>query len=195
MTSRWRWPHPARSGKNSIWTRDSPYTHFPRRHTKLHRPLNYAWVGSKEAPWWKNLDFVSCPSPRAGVPAPHLSGERTATTARLRRIRIHEDEALLQQGLLVVQDHAVQVNERLRIHEHAHISELKDAVTLAGLRVESDVIAQSRTAAPLHAQTKTAFGWRDAFLGHRRADLGDRLLAYLDALDGSSRCLRRDRLG
>ena len=73
----------------------------------------------------------------------------------------------------------MQVDERLRIDEHAHIAELEDAVALARLRVEADVVAQARASAALHAQAQSALLGRNAFLDHGRADLGQRLLRDL----------------
>src|SRR5271157_1972319 len=91
--------------------------------------------------------------------------ERSAAAATLRGLGIHEDESLLHQCFLVVQDHAVQVDERLGIDENAYIAVLEDAVAFAGLGVEADVIAQTRTAAALHAQAQSALLGRNAFLG------------------------------
>src|SRR5580704_3898013 len=83
---------------------------------------------------------------RTGVSAPHNSAsgrERSSATTRLRGLRIHEDEALLHERLLIIEDHAVQVDERLRIDKNADVVELKDAVAFARLRVETDVVAQA----------------------------------------------------
>src|SRR5580700_5500710 len=79
---------------------------------------------------------------RTGVSEPHgqtSRRERSAAAARLRGLGIHEDESLLHQRFLVIEDHAVQIDERLRIDKNAHIPVLKDAVAFARLRVEADV--------------------------------------------------------
>src|SRR5579864_1880562 len=83
-------------------------------------------------------------------------GERSAAAARLRRLRIHEYEALLHQRFLIIQDHAVQVDERLGIDKDSHITELEDAVALARLRIETDVVAQAGTSSALHAEAQAA---------------------------------------
>ncbi len=67
--------------------------------------------------------------------------ERSPAATRLGGLGIHEDKALLHQRFLIVQDHAIQLDERLRVHEHAHIVELENTVPFAGLRVEADVVA------------------------------------------------------
>ena len=56
---------------------------------------------------------------------------------------IDEVEALTHQRLFVIEDHAVQVDERLRIDEDANVIELIDAVALSRLRIEADVIRES----------------------------------------------------
>src|SRR5580704_6281258 len=53
-------------------------------------------------------------------------GERSPAAARLRCLGIHEYEAQLHQRFLVVQGHAVQVNEGFRIHKDPYIAELED---------------------------------------------------------------------
>src|SRR5580704_3538067 len=91
-------------------------------------------------------------------------GERSPAAARLRCLGIHEYEALLHQRFLIIQGHAVQVDERLRVDKDPHVAELEDAVPLARLRVEPDVVAQARTTATLHAEAKAALLGRNAFL-------------------------------
>src|ERR1022692_4279231 len=98
----------------------------------------------------------------------HFSGKRSAAAASLLGIRVLEREALVHQGFFVVENHAVQVDERLRIDKDANIFELKDAIAFARLRVETDVVTQSRTTTTLHTQTQSALGWRDVFLRHRQ---------------------------
>ena len=48
--------------------------------------------------------------------------ERSSAATRLARLRIHKYEALLHQRLLIIQGHAMQVDERLRINKHPHIA-------------------------------------------------------------------------
>ncbi len=78
----------------------------------------------------------------------------------------------------------MQVDERFRIHEHAHISELEYPVALARLRVEADVVAQSGASSALHSQPQSALLGRDALLDDGRANPGQSLIGYLDALRG-----------
>src|SRR5215467_12099369 len=60
----------------------------------------------------------------------HNLRERGATSARLLGVRVLEDETLMHEGLLVIQNHTVQVDERFGIDEHAYVVVLKNAVTL-----------------------------------------------------------------
>src|SRR5256885_11024122 len=46
--------------------------------------------------------------------------ERRPATARLRSLWIYKDESLLHQSFLIVQGHAVQINEGLRVDKHPH---------------------------------------------------------------------------
>src|SRR5450755_1723960 len=82
--------------------------------------------------------------------------ERAAAAAGFGRVRIHEHEALLHQGFLIIERHSVQIDERLRVDEDAHVTVLKYAVALARLRIEADVVAEPGAAAPLNAQAKAA---------------------------------------
>src|SRR5258708_38931275 len=82
--------------------------------------------------------------------------ERTSASAGLGRVRILEHKALLHQGFAVIENHPVQIDEGLRVHENPDIFELKHTVALARLRIEPYVITQARASAALHAQTKPA---------------------------------------
>ncbi len=95
---------------------------------------------------------------------------------------IHKNEPLLHQRFLVVEDHAVQVDKRLGIDEHANIAKLKDPVAVAWLRIEPDVIAQSGTPPALHAQAQSTLFGRNAFLGHRALHLAQGFLRDLNTL-------------
>src|SRR5581483_6502154 len=116
-----------------------------------------------------------------------LSGERRSAPTRLRGLRIHKDKSLLHQRLLIVERHAVQVDERLRVDEYADVGELKNPVAFPWLRIEPDVVTQPGTPAALHAQAQPALLGRDAFLHHRAADLSDRLLGDLDPFSAGRR--------
>src|SRR2546427_2002614 len=70
-----------------------------------------------------------------GARATPSARERRAATAGLRGIRVYEHEALLHECLLVIQGHAVQVDERFRIDKYPHITELEDAIALPRLRI------------------------------------------------------------
>ena len=96
-------------------------------------------------------------------------------------VRILEHEALAHERLLV-QRHAVQVQERLGIDEYADIAELENAVALAGLGVELNRVAQARAAAALHAQAQAALG-ADALLGRPERILAWSFLRHRMPLD------------
>ena len=97
-------------------------------------------------------------------------------------MRVDEVEALAHQRLLVVEHHAVQVDERLGIDEDANVAELKDAIALGWAGFKANHVTQSRTAATLYAQPQPALSRRNLLLRHGRADVGQRLLRYLDSL-------------
>ena len=86
----------------------------------------------------------------------------------------------------------MQVDERFRIDEHAHVAELKNAVALPRLRVEPNVIAQPGTSAALHAEAQSALLRRDALLHDCSSDLGQSFVRDLNAFRWS---LRRFRFG
>ncbi len=64
---------------------------------------------------------------------------------------IDEVEALAHERLLVVENHAVEVDERLGIDEDADVVEVVDTVALAGLGVEADVVGESGATSALDA--------------------------------------------
>src|SRR5262249_31921313 len=107
--------------------------------------------------------------------------KRRTAAARLSSLRIHEYETLLHQGFLIVERHAMQINERLRIHKHSNVIELKDSVTFARLSVETNVVAQARATAALHAKAQAALLGRNAFLGHGAAHLREGLVRHDNA--------------
>src|SRR3981189_3530576 len=82
-------------------------------------------------------------------PSPHDLRERTSAAAGLGRVRILEHKALLHQGFAVIENHPVQIDERLRVHKNSDILELKHTVALARLRVEPYVVTHARASAPL----------------------------------------------
>lgn len=95
---------------------------------------------------------------------------------------IDEVEALAHEGLFVVEDHTVQVDEGLRVDKHADVLEVEDAVTVAGLGVETDIVGEPGAASALNAETQAAFGGRDALLGHGDADALEGAIRHLDSL-------------
>src|SRR5947199_3827923 len=93
-----------------------------------------------------------------------LSGERRTAAAGARRIRVDEIEALPHQRLFIVKRHAMQINKRFGIDEHAYTVEIKDAVTLSRMAVELDGIGKPRASASHHTEPQSAFFRRNAFL-------------------------------
>src|SRR5258708_13469952 len=108
--------------------------------------------------------------------------ERTSAAAGFGRVRVLEHKALLHQGFVVIENHPVQIDERLRVHKNPDISELKHAVPLARLRIKPYVVTQPRASAALHAQTKPALLRRNIFFHHRRANLLERVVGHLNAI-------------
>ncbi len=124
-----------------------------------------------------------------------LRREAATATAGFRRIWIDEVEALTHEALFIVEHHACQIEEGLRVNEDPHRlgsagivrglqtrAEDEDAVALAGLRVKADVVAQPRAAAALNAEAQAASVRRDAFLGQRNANALQRVLGDLDSV-------------
>src|ERR1035437_7947143 len=97
-------------------------------------------------------------------------------------VRIDKVKSLPHQRLLVVQSHAVQIEERLGIDEDPHTVKLVDAVALAWLRIELDRVRKPRASAAHYAQAQSALFRRNAFLGHGHADALDSPLGQLQAL-------------
>jgi len=92
---------------------------------------------------------------RRSARATRSSGERSAQPHDFGGLGIHKNESLLHQRFLVIENHAVQIDKRLRIDEHPHIAKLEDAIAFAWLRVETNVIAQTGTAAALYAKAQS----------------------------------------
>ena len=108
--------------------------------------------------------------------------KRGAASAGAGGVGIAKDKSLLHQRLLVVEHHAVQVDERFRVNEEADAIELEDPVALAGLAIEADVLALPRAPSALHPQVKPAALLGNILLGHGAAHAGDGLLCNRDAL-------------
>src|SRR5215472_13759377 len=111
-----------------------------------------------------------------------LLRERASAAARLLGVRVLEHEALMHQGLFVVENHSMQVDERFRIDEYSHVVELKNAIAFTRMRIEADVVAEPRTSAALHAQSQAAFRRRNVLFGHGGANAHQGFVRYLDAL-------------
>src|SRR5258708_1298473 len=122
-------------------------------------------------PAWTGRSPVTTPSPLR---------ERTPPAAGFGRVRVLEHKALLHQGFVVIKNHPVQIDERLRGHKNPDISELEHAVALARLRIEPYVVTQARASATLHAQTKPTLLRRNIFFHHRRANLLERVVGHLN---------------
>jgi hypothetical protein len=97
-------------------------------------------------------------------------------------MRIDEVEALPHQRLFVVENHAVQVDKRLGVDEDANIFKVVHTIPFTRLRVETNVIGETRTAAALDAQTEAPLFRGDSFFGHGYANPLQGTIRYLDAL-------------
>jgi len=95
---------------------------------------------------------------------------------------IDEVKALPHQRLFVVENHAVEVDKRLGIHKDADIFKVVDAVPFSRLRIEPNVIRQTRTAAALNAEAEPPLFRGDSFFGHGYANPLQSALRDLDAL-------------
>src|ERR1700752_302223 len=108
-----------------------------------------------------------------GTELENLSRKGGTAAAGLGGVGIDEVESLAHEGFLVVEDHASEIDEGLGINEHADIFEVEDAVALARLRVEADVVRKAGAASSLDAETQAAFGGRDPLFGQGDADALD----------------------
>src|ERR1700685_3931269 len=97
-------------------------------------------------------------------------------------MRIDEVKTLSHQRLLVVENHAVQVDKRFGVDEDAHIFKVVHTIPFARLRVETNVIGEARAATALDAQTEPPLFRGDSFFGHGYANPLQGALRYLDAL-------------
>jgi hypothetical protein len=97
-------------------------------------------------------------------------------------MRIDEVEALPHQRLFVVENHAVEVDKRLGVDEDANIFKVVHTIPFTRLRVETNVIGETRAAAALDAQTEAPLIRGDPFFGHGYANPFQSALRYLDAL-------------
>src|SRR5438067_7579949 len=124
-----------------------------------------------------------------------LRGEAGAASAALGRVRINEVEALPHQRLLVVEDHAVQIDEALRIHEdpvcrrigrrlgiEMLLREAEHAIALTRLAIETDVVAEPGAAAARNAKPKPPGSGLNVLLSHRRPNPLQSPQSYADAL-------------
>lgn len=110
------------------------------------------------------------------------SRKRRAAAAGFAGVGIDEVEALPNDRLLVIQGHAAEVKEGLRVDKDPHILKVEHSVALPGLRVELDVVGETRAAPALHAKAQPALCGRNTLLSHGRADALDRALGHLDSL-------------
>src|SRR5271166_5954263 len=86
-----------------------------------------------------------------------------------------KNKALVHQCVFPLERHAMQVDERLRVHEDAHIVILKDAIPFARLGIEPDDVGEAGTASALNAEAQTALVGCDSFFRQRRANVLQRL--------------------
>ena len=97
-------------------------------------------------------------------------------------MRIDEVKTLPHQRLLIVENHAVQVDKRFGVDEDADIFKVVHTIPFARLRVETNVIGETRATAALDAQTEAPLFRGDSFFGHGYANPLQSALRYLDAL-------------
>ena len=95
---------------------------------------------------------------------------------------IDEVKALPHQRLLVVENHTVEIDERLGVDEDANIFKVVHTIPLTRLRIETNVIRETRAAAALNAQAEPPLLRGDSFFGHSYANPLQSALRYLDAL-------------
>ncbi len=111
-------------------------------------------------------------------------------------MRIDKVKALAHERLFIVENHAVQVDERLGVDKDAHIVELIDTVSLARLRVKADIVGKTGAAATRDAETQAALRRRNALLGHGDANALESALGHLNPLlvGGLVRCVEYGQL-
>src|SRR6185312_8284609 len=85
-----------------------------------------------------------------------LRREGSPAAAALLRIRILKNEPGLHQRFLVIEREAVEIENTFRIDEDLNAIEIEHLVLRPRLRVELELIAQSRAPAAENAQTQPA---------------------------------------
>src|SRR5450755_4442548 len=97
-------------------------------------------------------------------------------------MRIDEVKALPHQRLFIVENHTVEVDERLGIHKDTDVFKVVNTIPFSRLRVEPNVVGQTGTAAALNAQAEPPLFRGDSFFGHSDANPLQSALRDLDAL-------------
>ena len=95
---------------------------------------------------------------------------------------INEVESLPHQSLFVVEDHAMEVDKRLRVDKDTNFFEVIHTIAFSRLRVKTDVVGKAGATAALDAEAKSPLFRRDPFLGHGDANPLQGTLSYLNAL-------------
>src|SRR5882672_3881586 len=78
-----------------------------------------------------------------------------ATAATLFGMRVVEHESGLNQRVLPVERHSVQIHHALGINKDLHVLKTEDLIRGPGLSIELELIAEPRTSAAQNAQTQT----------------------------------------
>src|SRR5437016_11793191 len=87
---------------------------------------------------------------------PSRSGrEGRAAPTTLLGMRIVEHKSRLNQRVLPIERHPVQIHHALGIDKNLHVLKVEDLVRGPGLRIELELIAQARTATSQNAQAQT----------------------------------------
>src|ERR1700704_2240446 len=105
--------------------------------------------------------------------------EGAAAAAGRLRVRVVENEALGQQRGVVIESRPLEEEQALLVDEDFRaVRSVEHLVAQTRLAFPRKGVAQARTAATLHAHTKTPIA--DALLGHQRSDLPRCPFANLD---------------
>src|SRR6185295_1770634 len=106
-----------------------------------------------------------------------LCRKGSAAAAILLGVRIIEFKTGLHQRLFIIERHAVQKNHTLGIDKNLYVFKLENLVGGSRLRIELELIAQTRTTASEHTKPKA---FANALLGESLPDLANRLGCYIN---------------
>src|SRR5580704_11088389 len=113
-------------------------------------------------------------------PRPSSSSKRTTASATPRRLGILEDEALFHQVLVIIQRGVVKIEIALGIDENTRAIFFEHFVAVARFRIQTHRVAETGTAAALHADAESAGFGRYAFFLQQLTNFNGSFFGYMN---------------